>query len=317
MQVAVFGRLTIYAARGDMQFTVTRIEAVGDGLWRKALEQSIKRLTAEGLLAPERKRALPAVPRRIAVVTSPDGAALRDIIAVVRRRCPIVEIVVCAARVQGEGAPEQIVAAIETVGRWRQADLVIVGRGGGAREDLWAFNDERVARALAACPIPTISAVGHEVDITLCDLVADLRAPTPSAAAESAVPVLAELRNQLISAREAMRGALARRAVIGRRDLERRAQRLSSAAARMGERRRAKLERAAGRLNALSPLAVLGRGYAVARASDGTTLADAARFSAGMNFSLQLRDGRVSATANNVDAGPPPRATLAGDGEGA
>jgi exodeoxyribonuclease VII large subunit len=197
MQIVALGRLTVYPARGEMQFSVTRMEAEGDGLWRKALEQTRVRLQADGLLDPCRKRALPRYPRRVAVITSRDGAALRDIYAVVQRRCPSVEVVLVPASVQGDSAPESLCYALDQVARWGDADLVIIGRGGGAREDLWAFNDERVARALATCPVPTISAVGHEIDMSICDLVADLRAPTPSAAAEAAVPVQSELRERL------------------------------------------------------------------------------------------------------------------------
>jgi exodeoxyribonuclease VII large subunit len=298
MQLSALGQLTVYPARGDIQFRVTAMEAAGDGLWRKALELSIARLTEEGLLAAERKRPLVAFPRRVAVVTSPDGAALHDILAVVRRRCPVVEIVVVPARVQGDGAADELVAAIERVSRWRDADTVIVGRGGGAREDLWAFNDERVARALAGCSVPTISAVGHEVDVTLCDMVADLRAPTPSAAAEAAVPVLTELRSQLASYAAAMRGGLQRRAAVARTQLARGTRDLRSAAQRATERRRARLEGAAGRLHALSPLATLARGYAVARDTSGRPLTNAASFAPGLDFQLILRDGEVRATVD-------------------
>lgn len=305
MQIVAFGRLTVYPARGEMQFTVARLDAVGDGLWRKALDASIKRLTAEGIIAPERRRPLPRMPRRVAVITSPDGAALRDIVAVVRRRCPIVQLVVCPAAVQGENAPKELVRAIRRVGRWGKADVVIVGRGGGSREDLWAFNDESVARALAECPVPTISAVGHEVDVALTDLVADLRAPTPSAAAEAAVPVLEELRAGLEASRAALRGALQRRATLARRDLLLHHKRLTTAAHRSVERRRARWERAAGRLHALSPLAVLGRGYAIARREDdGRALPDAAAFTPGLRFRLLLRDGEIAARAEEVLPSP-------------
>jgi exodeoxyribonuclease VII large subunit len=306
MQIVAFGRLGVYTARGEMQFTVARLDAVGDGLWRKALDTSLKRLTAEGLIDPARRRPLPRLPLRIAVVTSPDGAALRDIIAVVRRRCPIVEIVVCPAAVQGESAPLELARAIRRVGRWGAADVVIVGRGGGSREDLWAFNDERVARALATCPIPTISAVGHEVDVSLTDLVADLRAPTPSAAAEAAVPVLSELRTGLDALRVSLRGALARRATLARRDLVLHQRRLTTAALRTVERRRARWDRSAGRLHALSPLAVLGRGYAIARrADDGAALSDTIAFAPGLPFRLLLRDGEIDARTEQVRPAAP------------
>jgi exodeoxyribonuclease VII large subunit len=300
MQVAAYGQLTLYPARGEMQLVVSRLEAEGEGLWRKSLERTLARLRAEGLLAEERKRPIPRFARRIAVVTSVDGAALRDIIAVVRRRCPVAQVVVVAARVQGEGAPEELANAIERIGRWRQADLVIVGRGGGAREDLWAFNDERVARALAACPVPTISAVGHEVDLTICDLVADLRAPTPSAAAEAAVPVLDDVHRALAATEGRLRAALERHATRARHRLQHAERDLAVAAARDVEQRRLRLESLAARLHALSPLATLARGYAIATDADGHTLGSAADFGAGKAFRLTLRDGDVDATTTSV-----------------
>jgi exodeoxyribonuclease VII large subunit len=303
MQVTVLGQLGIYAARGEMQFTVTRMDAEGDGLWRKALELARLRLEADGLLAAERKRPLPRHPHCIAVVTSASGAALRDIIAVTRRRAPGVRIVVAHTAVQGESAPVEICAALERVARWGCADLVIVGRGGGSREDLRAFDDERVARAVAACPVPTISAVGHEVDITLCDLVADLRAATPSAAAEAAVPSRDELtlelrghRQRLLAAMEGCRYEPRRRAMLASSGLSR-------SAARAIERRRTALSALAGRLDALSPLATLGRGYAVATDDAGRTLASAADFAAGQPFVLRLRDGMVDAVTEAVRPG--------------
>ncbi|HEU4721441.1 MAG TPA: exodeoxyribonuclease VII large subunit, partial [Gemmatimonadaceae bacterium] len=193
MQVSALGQLGVYAARGEMQFIVRRIEADGDGLWRKALELTRRRLDADGLLAMDRKRPLPRYPRRIAIVTSASGAAVRDVIAVLRRRAPGVELVVAHAAVQGDSAPLELCAALDRVCRWGGAELVIIGRGGGSREDLWAFNEEPVARAIAACATPVVSAVGHEIDVTLCDLVADLRAATPSAAAEAASPSREEI----------------------------------------------------------------------------------------------------------------------------
>ena len=304
MQVMALGQLGVYAARGEMQFTVRRMEADGDGLWRKALELTRQRLEADGLLAPERKRALPRSPRRIAFITSASGAALRDVMAVLRRRAPGVELVVVHAAVQGEAAPLELCAALRKVARWGQADLVIIGRGGGSREDLWAFNDERVARALAACPVPTISAVGHEVDVTLCDLVADLRAPTPSAAAEAAVLSREELLLTLGAHRQrlvtAMEGSL-----FDSRDRARSASAaITTSMSRRLSDRQAGLAASAGRLNALSPLATLERGYAVARAEHGATLTSAAQFAAGQEFTLRLRDGDVDATTRAVRALP-------------
>ncbi|MGH7669288.1 MAG: exodeoxyribonuclease VII large subunit [Gemmatimonadaceae bacterium] len=301
MQVSALGQLTVYAARGEMQFTVRRLEAAGDGLWRKAFEETRARLEADGLLAPERKRAIPRYPRRIAVITSPSGAALHDITAVVRRRAPGVEVVVVPAAVQGETAPGELVAALDRVARWNDADLVIIGRGGGAREDLWAFNDEQVARALAACPIPTISAVGHEVDVTICDLVADLRAPTPSAAAEVAVRAVSELRAEVRALGVRLRRSVASRLEVGRLRLHRAGASLDALARRGVERRRARVQTLAGRLEALSPLATLQRGYAVARDQSGHVLGSARQFAMDGDFRLTLRDGEVGARVTGVE----------------
>ena len=300
MQVAALGQLGVYAARGEMQFTVRRIEAAGDGLRRKALERTRVRLEADGLLGVERKRPLPRYPRRIAFVTSASGAALRDVIAVLRRRAPGVEIVVAHAAVQGESAPLELCAALDRVGRWGGAELVIIGRGGGSRDDLWAFNDERVARAVAACPVPTISAVGHEIDVTLCDLVADLRAPTPSAAAEAASASLDEITLTLAAQRQRLVAAIEGCLFESRDRAAVAAHRLGTAAARHVADRQATLAALAGRLNALSPLATLGRGYAAARGADGETLASVSDFSEGSDFTLQLRDGEVDATARRI-----------------
>ena len=304
MQVLAFGRLTVYPSRGDMRFVVSKMAAEGDGLWRKALDLAIARLHADGLLATERKRGLARYPRRVAIVTSPDGAALRDIIAVARRRCASVELVVVPAKVQGEGAVDELVTAIERASRWKDCDTLIVGRGGGARDDLWAFNDERVARALASCPMPTISAVGHEVDITLCDLVADLRAPTPSAAAEAAIPVLDDMRAALRSSTLALRSALERTLLDARERLTRVARDLARTSQRSVERRRAQLHVVTARLDALSPLSTLARGYAVARDLGGNTLSSVEEFAVGDPFTLLLRDGQIDGRAEKVERRP-------------
>ncbi len=304
MQVAAFGRLTVYPARGEMQFSVVRMEAEGDGLRRKALEVTRARLEADGLLRPERKRPLPQFPRVIAVVTSPDGAALRDIVAVLRRRASDVRLVVVPAAVQGDSAPNELCFAIDQINRWGEADLVIVGRGGGAREDLWAFNNERVARAVATCHAPTISAVGHEIDVSLCDLVADHRAPTPSAAAEAATPSRAEMVAELRRLNLRVTSGLASSLQAADRSLRRAARGLSSASRAQIEMRRGSLATVAGRLHTLSPLATLARGYAVARGVDGTTLTRVAQFSDTMPFDLVVRDGVVPAAVRGT---PRPR----------
>ena len=308
MQVMAHGQLGVYAARGQMQFMVRALEAEGEGLWRKAFEATRARLEKDGLLDPARKKPIPQFPTRVAVITSPDGAALHDIVSVIRRRNASVDVIVVPAAVQGESAPASIVAALERVARWRGADVVIIGRGGGSREDLWAFNDEAVARAIAECPLPTISAVGHEVDVTIADLVADLRAATPSAAAEAAVPVLDDLVAGIAGLRQTMITGVQRRATIARRDLRRLAGDLSIRARRSVERRRARVQQVAGRIDALSPLNTLARGYAVARDAQGHALGSATAFAPGQPFALVLRDGEVDATANAVRPGAAPTA---------
>lgn len=253
------------------------------------------RLEAEGLLELGRKRQLPRYPRRVAVVTSPDGAALRDIMAVMKRRSPAVEIVVVPAAVQGDTSIMDLCRALDRVARWRDADVVIIGRGGGSREDLWAFNDERVARAVANCPLPVVSAVGHEVDVTICDLVADVRAATPSAAAETVVRDDAELRAEIrVMGRRLARG-LRRRVDGAKAELQWHASALKNRLVRATERRRSRVAELGGRLNALSPLATLERGYAIARDRSGRALPSATQFAVDMPFDLVLRDGTIGA----------------------
>lgn len=305
MQVVAFGQLTVYAGRGEMQFSVTRMEAEGDGLWRKALELTRARLAADGLLDPERKRAIPRFPKRIAVITSRDGAALHDIHAVAQRRCPSVEIVLVPATVQGESAPESLCYALDQVARWGAADVVIIGRGGGAREDLRAFNDERVARAVAACPIPTISAVGHEIDVSVCDLVADLRAPTPSAAAEAAVPVLAELRERVRAAATTFTELAEERVARARQSAERVAARLSDAAVRRLDPPRVALHATGARLHALSPLATLERGYTIARDTNGRTIRSVTSLREGAAVEIVFRDGTAGTRVHETTSRPP------------
>ncbi len=300
MMVSALGQLTVYAARGDMQLVVTGMEAEGDGLTRKALELALRRLEKDGLLAPGRKRALPRYPRRIAVVTSPNGAAIRDVIAVARRRSPGIEIVVVPAAVQGENAPDELCAALEMLARWGDADVAIVGRGGGGRDDLRAFNDERVARALAALPMPVISAVGHEIDTTICDLVADLRAATPSAAAEAAVPLTSDVLAEIDALRSALAMAVQQQIEAARDQAFALRERAAASMARSIERHRARTATLGGRLHALSPLATLARGYSVALAADGTSKGRAAQFAPAEAFELVLRDGRVSARTERV-----------------
>ena len=187
-QVLAFGRVSLYEPRGDYQLIVEQVEPAGEGALKRQFEVLRKMLAAEGLFDEDRKQALPELPQRIGVITSPSGAAIRDILTVLRRRFPSIPVVIYPAAVQGEAAPGELIAALETAVRRNECDVLLVSRGGGSLEDLWAFNDEGLARAIAACPIPVVSAVGHEVDFTITDFVADLRAPTPSGAAELVVP---------------------------------------------------------------------------------------------------------------------------------
>jgi exodeoxyribonuclease VII large subunit len=212
-QVLVFGRVSIYEARGDYQLIVERIEAAGEGELRRRFEALKKKLVAEGLFDEERKQPLPELPRRIGVVTSSSGAAIRDILTVLGRRFPSVPVIIYPTAVQGEAAAGQIVEALGAVTRRGECDVAIIARGGGSLEDLWPFNEEIVARAVGDCPIPIVSAVGHEIDFTICDFVADVRAPTPSGAAELVVPDQAEWLRTLASTAQ-------RIALLGRRNLE-------------------------------------------------------------------------------------------------
>ncbi|MGH7255944.1 MAG: exodeoxyribonuclease VII large subunit [Nitrospirales bacterium] len=202
LQVIARGRLTVYEPRGEYQIVVEYLEPKGVGALQLAFEQLKDKLAREGLFDEARKRPLPFLPRRVGLVTSLSGAALRDMVTVLRRRCPIVHLVLAPVPVQGEGAAPLIAEAIETLSASKLVDVMIVGRGGGSLEDLWCFNDERVVRAIAASAVPVVSAVGHEIDITLADFAADHRAPTPSAAAEAVVPVLADLLEHLESLRQ-------------------------------------------------------------------------------------------------------------------
>jgi len=300
--VVLYGQMTVYTARGDLQLKVTRMQADGDGLWRKAMEQTLAKLRGEGLLEESRKRPIPRFPKCVAIVTSPDGAAIGDIVAVLRKRHSGVQLVICPAKVQGDGAPREIVMALRRVARWGQADLVIVGRGGGAKEDLWAFNDERVARAIAACPIPVISAVGHEVDITVCDAVADLRAPTPSAAAAAACVARDEIERAFALARRDLSEVIAARVRDARIDLDRVRKNIGQASERVVVGKRAVIGTSAARLNALSPLATLSRGYAVARDSEGGALTSVQQFRRGLEFELLLHDGSIGAETKSVES---------------
>jgi exodeoxyribonuclease VII large subunit len=321
MQILAHGRMAVYEKRGEVQLIVDAAEPDGLGALFLAFEQLKGRLEAEGLFAPERKRPIPTFPRRVAIVTSPTGAVLHDVSTILRRRCPATTLVVVPARVQGEEAPESLVRAIAAANEASGAEVLIVARGGGSLEDLWAFNSEAVARAIAASRLPVVSAVGHETDVTIADFVADLRAPTPSAAAELVVPDGAELlrrvteaqerllhaaRTRLLEDREHLHHLLARRPFARpleevnrrRQTLDDHQDRLLAASERRRERARLGLAALAGRLDALSPLAVLARGYAVlTREADGTPIRSRAQVSPGDRLRVRLRDGEFPARA--------------------
>jgi exodeoxyribonuclease VII large subunit len=346
MKVIAHGSVSIYAPGGSLQLYLDRLEPQGVGALALAFQQLVARLEAEGLFAPERKRALPFLPGRLAVVTSRQGAAVRDVIHVVQRRCPITEVVVVPTLVQGEGAVAAIVAALELAGR-AKVDVVLLVRGGGSLEDLQAFNSEEVARAVVASPHPVVVGVGHDTDSSVADFVADLRAPTPSVAAELAVPDLAGLRADLAkrslglrrsgdarlhqerrslatNRNRLVRLAPAVRLATGRIDLDQRQQRLAAAVRRLlqGETRglggRVGLLRArgperrllqareefsgrVGRLEALSPLAVLGRGYSITLDGEGRgVLRDAERVAVGSTVTTRLRRGRLLSRVTEV-----------------
>jgi len=296
LQVFVECQATVWEERGEFRLTVRRLISTDDGgLWELQLQRARARLEREGLLDPTRKRPIPLYPTRIAVVTSPDGAALRDIVSVMQRRWPAVELLLCPTRVQGEGAAREICRALELASAIEDVDLVIVGRGGGSKEDLWAFNSEDVARAVAHARAPTISAVGHETDVTLTDLVADLRAPTPSAAAEAAVPHREEVLQAVNHVARRLAHTLANRTLLGGERLARTGDRLTNSIMQSMERRRQRLSEAAAKLDALSPLKVLDRGYSVARDENGAVLQSVADFPAGRRFRLTVSDGDVRA----------------------
>jgi exodeoxyribonuclease VII large subunit len=215
--VLAYGQVSLYEARGDYQLIVETLEAAGEGVLQRRYEALKKKLAAEGLFEEDRKVAIPALPRRIGIVTSPSGAAVRDVLSILRRRFPAVPVVIYPAAVQGDAAPGELIAALQTAVRRDECNVLILTRGGGSLEDLWAFNDEQLARAIAECPIPVVSAVGHEVDFTIADFVADVRAPTPSGAAELVVPD----RGDWLRALNSIASRIARQ---GQRSLENRAQ---------------------------------------------------------------------------------------------
>ena len=352
LEVICRGHLDLYAARGTYQLVIQDIVPQGVGALELALRQLREKLASEGLFDPARKRPLPEFVRRIAVVTSPTGAAIRDFLQVLGRRWRGADVLILPVRVQGEGAAAEIAAAIETVNRLsedkgdrralcetsdrpirksapvpliRSIDCLVVTRGGGSMEDLWAFNEERVVRAIAASRIPVISAVGHEIDVTLSDLAADRRALTPSEAAELVVPATEELTAGLCQVERRLAGALRSRAdrarlkldalarhAAFRRPFERifdRARRLDDAGARLSRAIWAQVRRAreqtnavGGQLESLSPLSVLGRGYSLTRrTADGQLIRTAAQLSPGEQITTQFAQGQAVSRIEQID----------------
>ena len=327
LQLIVRGRLTIYEQKGEFQLNAVMAEPAGLGALQLAFEQLKKRLAEEGLFDEARKKPIPTLPQRIAVVTSPHGAAIRDILHVLRRRFEGLHVQIYPVRVQGAAAAHEIATAIRHLSRWELHDVVLICRGGGSLEDLWPFNEEIVARAIAACPLPTISGVGHETDFTICDLVADVRAPTPSAAAEIVIRAKSEICAHVDSLARRVRASVASR-VLGRRErlnrqrvslyrmLESRARSLRARLSAADEplaaypariaRLRHRLQATAATLQAVSPLSVLSRGYAIAfsRTKRGRKpILDSAVVAVGDPIEVRLKKGALSCTVDSRTLG--------------
>lgn len=350
LQLIVRGRLTIYEQRGEFQLNAVSAEPAGLGALQLAFEQLKKRLSEEGLFDAARKKPIPMLPQRIAVVTSPTGAAIRDILNVLGRRFEGLSLQIYPVRVQGTGAAREIATAIRHLSQWDLHDVVLICRGGGSLEDLWPFNEEVVARAIADCAIPTISGIGHETDFTIADLVADLRAPTPSAAAEIVVRAKSEICGQIDNGVRRVRqiiesrvrnyrhelrhlsssdrlGLLPRRILAQREKLERRRvalYRILEARARLLRRRleaanqplgryprrveieRHRLEAIASKLQAVSPLSVLSRGYAIAFSrvrNRRKPIMDSSSVQAGDAIEVQLKKGALNCTVDSKTLG--------------
>ncbi|HIT28777.1 MAG TPA: exodeoxyribonuclease VII large subunit [Candidatus Faecousia gallistercoris] len=333
MKVLAMGRISVFPRDGAYQLYCTGLTPDGVGDLHVAFEQLKAKLQAEGLFDPAHKKPLPRYPGVIAIVTSSAGAAVHDMLRILRKRYPLSKVLLLPVRVQGAEAPAELCGAIRYVNRWNLADLIITGRGGGSLEDLWAFNDETLARTIYESRIPVISAVGHEPDVTISDYVADLRAATPSNAAELAVPDQAELVRRLRSITSAMGAQLSRQVKLNRKRMEVLASSrpLQSPTAYVDERRllldgvqrrlctaqqqtlagsRQRCVRLTAALDAMSPLKVLTRGYAMAQTEDGRLLRTVEQTSPGGRFTLHLADGRIRASVEAIERTGP------GGGEG-
>ncbi|MEZ6102587.1 MAG: exodeoxyribonuclease VII large subunit [Pirellulaceae bacterium] len=324
LEVICEGEVDTYAPRGTYQLIVRRIEPKGEGSLQLALRRMREKLAAEGLFDPARKRPLPRFPHRVVIVTSPTAAALHDFLQVARRRWPGGEYLVIPTRVQGAGACDEIAAAIAQAGRLRQrGDVLVVTRGGGSIEDLWSFNEEVVVRAIHASRIPVVSAVGHEIDVTLADLVADVRALTPSEAAERVVPSVDEVRTLLQRGAQRLTGALRGRAAAARAELDalatravlrRPMDRIHEQTRRVDElqqrqeramrlwlqRHQDRLAAVSDQLESLNPLAVLARGYSVSMTEDGSIVRDASQLHAGQLIMQRYHRGQATTRVESV-----------------
>jgi exodeoxyribonuclease VII large subunit len=297
--VHVAGRAEIYEQKAELGLRATTIERIGLGGHLLALEQLKRKLAAEGLFAAERKRRLPRVPRAVGILTGADAAARGDLVATIGARFPATKVVVREARVQGKGAAAAIVSALDELAAHPEVDVVVLARGGGSFEDLLPFSEETVVRAVAASRVPVVSAVGHEQDTPLCDLAADARAATPTAAGALVVPDLVELASVLTGARRRLGLAVRAQLERDRGRLTRQGERLRSAPRLVLERRRAALDRSGARLQTLSPLATLSRGYAIVRAG-GDALRSVAEAQTGDRLDIQLAAGSLTARVDEV-----------------
>jgi exodeoxyribonuclease VII large subunit len=317
MKVVAGGTVTVYERGGQYQLNVTSLRPLGRGELQEAFEKLKAKLAAEGLFDPAGRKPLPRLPREIAIITSPTGAAVRDMVSVITRRWPAADLVIVPVAVQGEGAGREIARAIEYVNAWGVPDVIIVGRGGGSIEDLWAFNEELTARAIHASTIPVVSAVGHEIDFTIADFTADLRAPTPSAAGELVVPDRSEVIRALGALAGNLRRAMERRcsqyerslsrlsSSYGLRRIEGRVRELMQAVDVLGrglatgsrrllERRLSQLSGLAGKLDVLSPSNTLRRGFSITSdLATGKVVRDAARVATGSRVGVLLARGRL------------------------
>jgi exodeoxyribonuclease VII large subunit len=321
LRVEIRARVTLYEPRGSYQLAVDEMRRAGRGPLHEAFEKLKAKLASEGLFDPDRKRPLPAFPRAIGIVTSREAAALRDVLTVLRRRSPMTPVILYPAPVQGEGAGLQLARAIRIAGERQDADVLIVCRGGGSLEDLWAFNEEAVARAIDACPIPVVSGVGHETDFTIADFVADLRAPTPTGAAaavsadrEALCDVVAALKRRMgrdlrrqVETRAQRLDSLARRLLTPAQRIERQSRDLAALAKRMaiaarrglgdGTRRLASLRNA---LTHLDPTRVLARGYSIVRDAEGHVRRSSVGLAAGAELDVTFAEGGAAVTVRTI-----------------